>query len=746
MYLQQAVAVWEVKRFVVRVKNVGTASQSNYNIAYNVNSSGFVSQTQTATLASGDSIDLTFTTPYDFSTIGTFHLLAKTILASDADLSNDTLSSTIVNTVAVSSFPYLETFETGDGGWVPGGTSSSWALGLPAGSVIQGAASGTHAWKTNLTGVYNTSENSYIESPCLNLSTLTLPVVEVMLNYDAGLGVSGLTMGAAYGYFEYSTDNGTTWTTLGANGDATNWYNGSLTTGWTGTSGGWVLAKHTAPALAGQTSAKLRFHFNGIASAIITPTEGFAVDNIRIYEMPQKDLSVVSITSPNSNCNLSSENISVKVTNFGAASQSGIPIKYTINGGISYTAGTVPGPINTNDTIDFAFTTPANFSALQSYDVRIFTDLVGDEDHSNDTIKTVVVNAPIVSSFPYLEGFETSTHNWIAGGTNSSWEVGTITNQTITASPNGNCWVTNASGNHNTDENSWVNSPCFNFSSLTNPYIKLNISYDTYNETAINQLSTVLEMSTDGGSTWNVVGVTGDSTNWYNSTSVISGMGSEGWQGTSGWVTAKHLLSGSAGLNNVKLRIHFGDVSEILIPITSTPTAGFAFDQVEIKNCETPQLAFTPSMAQKTVTLNNSSVGATGYLWDFGDGSIGTENNPSHTYTNFGQYTITLIGYNECTSDTISQEVNISDVGIDANSSTMSITCLPNPTTGIINLKFANVDTRDVILSVVDITNKTLYSEQLSIENTQKVHQLDLSHLGKRNLFCTNFYFKIKGW
>src|SRR5690606_29019740 len=75
----------------------------------------------------------------------------------------------------ISSFPYLQNFESGAGGWTSGGTSSSWALGAPSGTVINAAASGSNAWVTNLTGTYNNNEDSYVQSPCFNMTSLNLP-------------------------------------------------------------------------------------------------------------------------------------------------------------------------------------------------------------------------------------------------------------------------------------------------------------------------------------------------------------------------------------------------------------------------------------------------------------------------------------------------------------------------------------------------------------------------------------------
>lgn len=47
------------------------------------------------------------------------------------------------------------------------------------------------------------------------------------------------------------------------------------------------------------------------------------------------------------------------------------------------------------------------------------------------------------------------------------------------------------------------------------------------------------------------------------------------------------------------------------------------------------------------VSFSNGSTGATNYIWDFGDGSpTSTAQNPSHTYTSPGTYTVMLIVYN----------------------------------------------------------------------------------------------------
>ncbi|HED66921.1 MAG TPA: PKD domain-containing protein, partial [Planctomycetes bacterium] len=54
-----------------------------------------------------------------------------------------------------------------------------------------------------------------------------------------------------------------------------------------------------------------------------------------------------------------------------------------------------------------------------------------------------------------------------------------------------------------------------------------------------------------------------------------------------------------------------------------------------------------------TVSFHDLSTGvATSWIWDFGDGAVSTEQNPTHTYVNSGMYTVTLTATNALGSDT----------------------------------------------------------------------------------------------
>ncbi len=72
-----------------------------------------------------------------------------------------------------------------------------------------------------------------------------------------------------------------------------------------------------------------------------------------------------------------------------------------------------------------------------------------------------------------------------------------------------------------------------------------------------------------------------------------------------------------------------------------------------------PNAGFTATnlsgCAPLTVTFTNTSTNATSWNWNFGDGNSSTAQNPLHTYTTAGTYTVSQIAHNGPNSDTLVQ-------------------------------------------------------------------------------------------
>ena len=146
-----------------------------------------------------------------------------------------------------------------------------------------------------------------------------------------------------------------------------------------------------------------------------------------------------------------------------------------------------------------------------------------------------------------------------------------------TASNGTKAWVTNLKGEYNNSESSFLESPCFNFTSAEYPVI----SFDYWIKSEADVDGFVLEYSINGGSTWLVVPEnTNHSSNWWTGTTVTA-LSSSGWSGNSGgYITAKTLLpiaggNKVTGVNNVKFRFRFASND-------SNTSEGVSIDNVKI--------------------------------------------------------------------------------------------------------------------------------------------------------------------
>ena len=204
-----------------------------------------------------------------------------------------------------------------------------------------------------------------------------------------------------------------------------------------------------------------------------------------------------------------------------------------------------------------------------------------------------------INIFPYTEGFEATDGNWTIGGTASDWAWGTPAKPVINAAANGSnkCWIVGGlTGSfYNNGERSWLQSPCFDFTTVQHPYISFSVFWEM--EQRFDGAG--FQYSTNLGASWTNVGSVTDvpnclNTNWFNYSAItnINGLATvkDGWSGniqpTSGsclggfgssqWVNAQHTIPNLAGVPNVIFRFIFGAGT------TCNNYDGFAVDDVLI--------------------------------------------------------------------------------------------------------------------------------------------------------------------
>lgn len=274
----------------VTVKNGVNKTLYDIQVNYRLNSGTVVSATIDSITAK-DSLNYTFLQKADISRGITNKLDVWLSVSGDSYHENDSiLNYEFRNSKIISKFPYVEHFEAGDGGFYTGGFMSSWQFGTPSSPIIDKAATGNRAWKTNLSGRYNNLETSYLYSPCYDISGLEHPTLSFSMAQDLE-NCGGILCDGAY--MEYSFD-GVTWKKLGRAGDGYNWYDSTFTIWNTIGFTRWHVATISLPKPAGSQSLHLRFVM--FADPAVT-FEGLAIDDIHIYDRqnpiyPTKDVSV----------------------------------------------------------------------------------------------------------------------------------------------------------------------------------------------------------------------------------------------------------------------------------------------------------------------------------------------------------------------------------------------------------------------------------------------------------------------
>ncbi len=505
----------------------------------------------------------------------------------------------------ITSFPYSENFESGNGGWTPSGTL--WQVGIPSTPLMTVANTNciNNAFVTNLTGNYSNSANNTLTSPVFDFSSFA---TDPSLRFDIFRELESCCDEV---WVEMSTDGGTTWNKV--IGPGQNWYNDLGNQWWDNNTSGWQTAMVTLPGTAGIANVQLRFYFSSDGSVT---QEGVGVDNITINDGTYTDLELVEVLSPTSGYGFgSNEPIIVVIANNGTTTVPFTDYAICYNGDLPQACETtitnIPG--NTLDTLVLLGT--ADMSAPGIYDIDFYLSMLApDSKPCNDTLSIQVNVLPVISNFPYLEDFEAGNGDWFTFGL--TWEHGLPTTP-LFSSANSNCSnnaiVTNLDGFYDNSLVEYIYTPIFDFSGIvTDPIIKFDMFRDLENCCD----ETWVEMTTDGGTTWQKV--MGPGLNWYND------LGNQWWDNnTTAWTETSAQLTGAAGSSDVQIRFVMssdGSVTREGVGIDNVYIGDANFFELElvevISPLSTPTCTSLPTSEAIEVVIRNNGT-ATANFTDY---------------------------------------------------------------------------------------------------------------------------------
>jgi len=315
------------------------------------------------------------------------------------------------------------------------------------------------------------------------------------------------------------------------------------------------------------------------------------IDNIEVYRPLSDDLEIISIDSLRSGCAVGTGNhLAMTIKNNGYLSQSNFQLGYT-NNGSPHVIETVNTSLAPDSTMAYVFNTPLS-AVIGNNNIVAFTDLSSDLDRSNDTA-SLQISRTAIQNIPFSDDFESPSNLWQAYGQNSSLQRGIPSGNLINSAASGqNAFVTNLNGNYNASETSYLESPCFDLSSISNPLI---ISFSLNYQIEINIDKLQIEYTLDGGNNYSKINAHPNYAfqNWHSSQNLF-------WTGSSNgnWIRMTTLLDNLGQASDISFRFVFQSDG-------SSQFEGVAIDDFQLLEVSDKDL----SIDQITYPLSNGQCG-----------------------------------------------------------------------------------------------------------------------------------------
>ena len=566
----------------VKVKNYGTAPQSNIPVSFKVDALPPVTETIPGPVANGDSITFSFLAKANLGIAGTtYQIKAYTGLAADNTHLNDTAWKTVQNLIP---------------NYCPSAATSTADDDIS--SVVFAGINNVQA------GPYTAMYTNY---------TATVPpgLISPGMTYPISIGIDFSTTNYYSGYVEAYIDY---------NRDGLLTEPDEIIFGGAYTNSPQIVSGTvTVPvnALSGNTLLRIVARESATA-ATVTPCGTYSwgeTEDYMITISPQGacDAGVTMIVEPTGTTQAGSVlPVKVKVMNFGSdtIAQGALSISMTVNGGtpqiIPYTGTLALPPMG----IDTAVVLPSVTAVMGYNTICIKTILACDTIAFNDE-KCVNVFGVYSTTAPYFDDFE-GQNLWYKPDNATNWQYGTPASTIINSAHSGTkAWKTNLTGNYSDNANEYLHSPIFDFTGLGGTDT-ITLSFYHWMDVQTGDYGRV-QYSIDGGVNWANLGFSGDplGTNWYNTQSGgvhYFSLPNTGWQ-----YSAYQLVPNLFNIyTDVRFRFNF-------VSNTSGNANGWAIDNFKLALPQVP-----------------NDVGISMINYPMVDTAMGSVVNPTVTLNNYG--------------------------------------------------------------------------------------------------------------
>lgn len=500
----------------ITLTNAGLIDASGITLSYQINEGSIITESFLGALIAGTTQSFSFSQTADLSPAGVYEIKVWTNYTADQFHENDTVSTVIKHlTNAAITLPWNEDFDL-----LPDEIINKSTLGFANFSSLDAALQENTRIRTFAGSPFcHSGSRSLTMDAERNVASETGEIILTLNLENYSVIANDLRLSLHYMHHEILPDIVNTESIWVRGSDADTFVLLTMLTNEANTRGIWqnISGLELSDTLisAGQdfsSSFQIKFPFNVYATAgDPLSQDGQTIDDLSIEEIT-RDLEMTAVVSPSQNaCGLGVEAIEVMVTNTANKPVASTSLSYSINNGTVHT--TSIGSVPKDTSIQYALLPAYDFSLPGEYHLKVWLSTPNDNFNGNDTLDYNILHSPLVSVFPYREGFEETPSDWIADGINSSWTHGSPGKAIISRAAEGeNVWTTGLNEEYNADEISYLYSPCFDLNGLVLPYLSFAIQYQLEQ----NYDFAWVEYRVGESNTWTKLGLQGNGTNWYN--------------------------------------------------------------------------------------------------------------------------------------------------------------------------------------------------------------------------------------
>lgn len=141
--------------------------------------------------------------------------------------------------------------------------------------------------------------------------------------------------------------------------------------------------------------------------------------------------------------------------------------------------------------------------------------------------------------------------------------------------------------------------------------------------------------------------------------------------------------------------------------------------EIAVNECDTAmpeaQFSYQPGESEYEIVFDETSLKATYYLWDFGNGNTSTLPNPSFIFPFDGSWPVTLVAGNSCGNDTLTMDVKVFKTGAAHFGKISMLSIYQHTATSSVNLSGSLPDAQLLKVRIYSILGQMISQMQVSV-------------------------------